>query len=144
FQSQVHNPPCFVPIRFLWSGVRFQPTGYRKRWRPRRRSVSPATWGTRLSAPIRNWSSTGTGPRTLALVDGGGMKWWFGFALAALPLCGAPGTELAPITLYTQFAEQPPVAVFDAMQNEVRSIMAPMGLRFHWMDLAESTGKQVS
>jgi hypothetical protein len=73
------------------------------------------------------------------------MKWWFGFALAALPLCGAQnGTALAPIMLYTQFAEQPPAAVVDAMQGEVRSIMAPMGLRFHWKNLAESTGKQVS
>jgi hypothetical protein len=73
------------------------------------------------------------------------MQWWFGFAMAALPLCGAQnGTELAPITLYTQFAAQPPAAVFDSMQDEVRSIMAPMGLRFHWMHLAESNGKQVS
>ena len=57
------------------------------------------------------------------------MKWWFGFALAALPLSGAQnGTELAPIALYTQFAEQPPAAVREAMQDEARSIMAPMGL----------------
>ena len=73
------------------------------------------------------------------------MKWWFGFALAPLAVCGTQnGTELAPITLYTQFAEQPPAAVRDAMQDEVRTIMAPMGLRFRWMDLAESNGKQVS
>jgi hypothetical protein len=73
------------------------------------------------------------------------MKWWFGFALAQLAVCGTQnGTALAPITLYTQFAEQPPAAVRDAMQDEVRSIMAPMGLRFRWMNLAESNGKQVS
>lgn len=73
------------------------------------------------------------------------MKWWFGFALAALPLSGAQnGTELAPIALYTQFAEQPPAAVREAMQDEARSIMAPMGLKFQWMNLAESNGKQVS
>jgi len=73
------------------------------------------------------------------------MKWWFGFALAPLALCETQnGTELAPIMLYTHFAEQPPAAVRDAMQDEVRSIMAPMGLRFRWMDLAESNGKQVS
>ena len=73
------------------------------------------------------------------------MKWWFGFALAPLALCETQnGTELAPIMLYTHFAEQPPAAVRDAMQDEVRSIMAPMGLRFRWMDLAESNGKQIS
>jgi hypothetical protein len=73
------------------------------------------------------------------------MKWWFGFALAQLAVCGTQnGTELAPITLYTHFAEQPPAAVRDAMQDEVRSIMAPIGLQFRWMDLSESNGKQVS
>ena len=73
------------------------------------------------------------------------MKWWFGFALAPLAWCETQnGTELAPIMLYTHFAEQPPAAVRDAMQDEVRSIMAPMGLRFRWMDLAESNGKQIS
>jgi hypothetical protein len=73
------------------------------------------------------------------------MQWWFGFVLAPLALCGTQnGTELAPIVVYTHFAEQPPAAVRDAMQDEVRSIMAPMGLRFRWMDLAESNGRQVS
>ena len=72
-------------------------------------------------------------------------RWLIGFAVAVLPLCGAQnGAVLPPIVLYTQFVEQPPGAVFDAIQSEVQSIMAPMGLRFQWHDLVASDGKQVS
>jgi len=73
------------------------------------------------------------------------MRWLIGFAVAVLPLCGAQnGAGLPPIVLYTQFVEPPPPAVLDSMRGEVQSIMAPMGLRFQWLDLAMSNGKQVS
>lgn len=42
----------------------------------------------------------------------------------------------APITLYTSFQYQPPPAVLAAIQEEVEAIMAPIGLRFDWRDLA--------
>lgn len=72
-------------------------------------------------------------------------RWFIGFAMAALPLCGAQdGTELPPIVLYTQFVVQPPAAVLDGMRGEVRSIMAPIGLRFQWHDLVSSNGTRVS
>ena len=71
--------------------------------------------------------------------------WFFGFALAAMPLWGAQEeATLPPIALYTHFQEEPPAVVLDSMQAEVQSIMAPMGLKFRWLDLAGSDGKQVS
>jgi hypothetical protein len=50
----------------------------------------------------------------------------------------------APITLYTQFEQAPPAAVLEALQDEVASIMAPIGLRFQWRDLAKSGAHEVS
>ena len=67
-----------------------------------------------------------------------------GFALAVLPLCGAQnGTEIAPIALYTQFVAPPPAAVLESLEAEVHSIMAPMGMKFQWLDLSTDV-KQVS
>lgn len=51
--------------------------------------------------------------------------------------------RFAPIALYTQFEQAPPEGVRQALQNEVESIMAPMGLRFEWRDLSK-TNAQVS
>ena len=60
----------------------------------------------------------------------------FCLALGALP---APGeTRVAPpvpIALYTQFQQEPPSAVLDALQAELESIMAPIGLQFEWRNL---------
>jgi len=67
------------------------------------------------------------------------------FALAVLPMWGAhQETMLPPITLYTHFQQDPPALVVEAMRTEVQTIMAPMGLKFQWMDLAASDGRQVS
>ena len=73
-------------------------------------------------------------------------KWMvFSLALAALPMCNAgKRTDLAPVALYTQFAELPSAVVFDAMQREVEAIMAPLDLRFRWRKLAESSGREAS
>jgi hypothetical protein len=46
--------------------------------------------------------------------------------------------------LYTQFPEQPSAAVLDSLQQEVQTIMAPMGLSFRWLDLSASDGKQTA
>ena len=45
----------------------------------------------------------------------------------------------APITLYTQFEQAPPAGVLDALQEEVASIMAPIGLSFEWRDLGKGS-----
>ena len=50
----------------------------------------------------------------------------------------------APITLYTSFQQEPPAEVMQAIQEEVESIMAPIGLRFEWRDLAGVRGHEVS
>jgi hypothetical protein len=69
----------------------------------------------------------------------------FCLALALLPVSGAqPGATLAPITLYTQFHQQPPPALLESLQTEVQSIMAPMGLNFQWLSLSTSDGKKVA
>jgi|ERR1035437_1212537 hypothetical protein len=66
-------------------------------------------------------------------------------ALAALPAFGEqPGATLAPIAIYTQFQQEPPAAVLDALQNEVESIMSPMGLHFEWRSLPSASGSEVS
>ena len=65
--------------------------------------------------------------------------------LAALPAFGGhQETPLAPITLYTQFQQEPPAAVFDALRDEVDSIMAPSGLRFTWRELSAARGDAVT
>jgi hypothetical protein len=72
------------------------------------------------------------------------MRWFLTFAVAVLPLCGGQGSVLPPIALYTQFSEQPAAELLDSLQLEVQTIMAPMGLRFRWLDLAASDGKQMA
>jgi len=54
------------------------------------------------------------------------------------------GATFAPITLYTQFSQAPPDGVLKALQDEVESIMAPIGLRFEWRDLGKTAGHEVS
>jgi hypothetical protein len=70
---------------------------------------------------------------------------FLGLVLAALPaLGGQPGAPLAPIVLYTQFSQDPPVAVLDSLEAEVESIMAPIGLTFAWRSLDAASGHQIS
>jgi hypothetical protein len=54
------------------------------------------------------------------------------------------GARFAPITLYTQFEQAPPGGVLKALQDEVASIMAPIGIRFEWRDLGKTGGHEVS
>jgi len=71
----------------------------------------------------------------------------FLFCLAAgvLPAAGENrGATSAPITLYTHFDHEPPVAVLDALQAETENIMAPAGMHFEWRNLDEARGSEVS
>lgn len=54
------------------------------------------------------------------------------------------GAAFAPITLYTQFQQAPSDDVLQALQDEVETIMAPIGLHFEWRDLAKNAGHEVS
>ena len=67
--------------------------------------------------------------------------------LGALPALGGEHGQApvaAPISLYTQFQQQPPQAVADAMQDELETIMSPIGLRFDWRALSKSRANEVS
>src|SRR5689334_16848966 len=50
---------------------------------------------------------------------------------------------VAPISLYTNFQQEPPGEVADALHDELAAIMNPIGLRFEWRTLATS-GNEVS
>ena len=54
------------------------------------------------------------------------------------------GATFAPITLYTQFEQAPPGGVLEALQDEVESIMEPIGIGFEWRDLGKTGGHEVS
>jgi hypothetical protein len=67
-----------------------------------------------------------------------------GLGLGVLPAFGGGWpTPSIPIALYTDFQEAPPVAVMDAMRNELDEIMVPAGLRFDWLSLADA-GRHVT
>ena len=70
---------------------------------------------------------------------------WFCLLAGVVPSCSETRVApFAPITLYTQFEQAPPVGVLEALQEEVESIMAPIGLRFQWRDLGKTGGHEVS
>ena len=50
----------------------------------------------------------------------------------------------APISLYTQFQQEPPQAVADALHDELESIMGPIGLRFEWRAITPGRTSEVS
>ncbi len=61
-------------------------------------------------------------------------------ALGIVPAYGeehwqAPSVAAA-VFLYTQFEQEPPPAVMDALHHELQTIMTPIGLRFEWRELA--------
>lgn len=64
--------------------------------------------------------------------------------LLAVPLWGAQHQSPFSVALYTQFQRQPPAAVLQALQDEVETIMAPMGAEFQWRSLTGVTGSEVS
>ena len=53
-------------------------------------------------------------------------------------------TPVVPIALYTQFEQEPPNAVVEALQDELASIMTPLGLNMEWRSLAGVRGSEVS
>jgi hypothetical protein len=63
-------------------------------------------------------------------------------ALAVLPAFGAD--RVVPIRLYTAFEQPPPEPVLDSLQEEMESIMRPLGLDLNWRSLADNNGSEVS
>lgn len=66
-------------------------------------------------------------------------------ALGVLPAFGGGrAARVAPVTLYTQFQQEPPAPVVQATQSELEAIMAPTGLQFSWHPLAEAGNRVTS
>jgi hypothetical protein len=69
----------------------------------------------------------------------------FCLAIGVVPIAGETrGAAPAPITLYTQFQHEPSQAILEALQQEVETIMAPIGLRLEWRSLTAVRGNEVS
>jgi hypothetical protein len=64
--------------------------------------------------------------------------------LGALPALGQRDVLHAPITLYTDFKQDPPPAVLEALQNEVDSLLAPMEMPIEWRLLSSAHGNEIS
>ena len=65
-------------------------------------------------------------------------------ALAALPAFGGERLVEFPAALYATFQHQPPVIVRHALEDEVESIMGPLGRHFVWRSLAGVNGHEIS
>lgn len=52
--------------------------------------------------------------------------------------------QVAPIALYTHFDQEPPTGVQEALQDELESIMGPMGMTFEWRSLSSVRGNELS
>lgn len=71
-------------------------------------------------------------------------KWLLCAALAALPAWAGGRETPLPVSLYIHFQYAPEAGVFEAIQNEVNIIMAPMGQGLEWRSLEENSGSEVS
>ncbi len=68
--------------------------------------------------------------------------------LGILPVYGeehrqAPSVA-APVTLFTQFQQEPPTVVVTALHNELEAIMMPNDMRFEWRSLSAPRTTEVS
>jgi hypothetical protein len=64
--------------------------------------------------------------------------------LAALPALGDERLVELPAVLYTSFQQSTPVTVRHALEDEVETIMGPLGRHFVWRSLAGVNGHEVS
>jgi hypothetical protein len=59
-------------------------------------------------------------------------------SLGVLPaIGGGRAPRVAPVILYTQFQQDPPAQVVQAIEHELDAIMQPTGLQFSWHALSE-------
>jgi len=71
-------------------------------------------------------------------------NWLLCGLLLALPLWSGQHQSSFPVALYTQFQHEPSAVVLQALQEEVETIMVPMGAEFEWRSLVQVTGNEVS
>ncbi|HEY9139609.1 MAG TPA: hypothetical protein VIN93_01890 [Bryobacteraceae bacterium] len=62
----------------------------------------------------------------------------------AAALCAQSMAPVSPATLYTEFQQQPPPAVTEAIRGETEAIMGRLGIGLAWRSLASATGSEVS
>jgi hypothetical protein len=62
---------------------------------------------------------------------------------AALPAISAEN-QASPVALYTSFLHSPSRVVESILQDEVETIMAPLGMHFEWRSLASVRGTEVA
>jgi hypothetical protein len=67
-----------------------------------------------------------------------------GLMSAALPAFSAERLAPLPVSLYTSFQQSSPTAVLFAIEDEVDTIMAPLGMHFEWRSLTAARGNEVS
>jgi hypothetical protein len=65
-------------------------------------------------------------------------------ALAALPAAGDERLVDLPAVLYTTFQRSVPVTVRHAMEDEVDSIMGPLGRHFVWRAISKVDGREIA
>jgi hypothetical protein len=65
-------------------------------------------------------------------------------ALAAMPALAGERLVEFPAVLYTSFQQSVPVSIKHALEDEVESIMGPLGRHFVWRTIASVTGNEVS
>ena len=65
-------------------------------------------------------------------------------ALAALPALADDRQVELPAVLYTSFKLPAPLPVMHALQDEVESIMGPLGRHFVWRSISGVQGNEVS
>lgn len=70
---------------------------------------------------------------------------FFCLSLAVWPaLGGQPKGSPAPITLYTEFQQEPSTIVWNTIRQEVEAIMAPSGVTLEWRSLSNVRGNETS
>jgi hypothetical protein len=68
---------------------------------------------------------------------------WIGLLSAALPAISAERLVM-PVALYTSFPQSPSQMVVQTLQDEVETIMGPLGMRFAWRSLSSARGTEVA
>lgn len=68
----------------------------------------------------------------------------FCLALVTLPAWGGGGPAELPAVLYTTYREPVPAAVERAIEDEVETLMGPLGRHFAWRPIATVKGNEIS
>jgi hypothetical protein len=68
----------------------------------------------------------------------------FCLLLAVTPGWGEDRQAAVPVVLYTKFQVEPPTPVLESLQDELKTIMSPVGMQFEWRSLTKVQGSEVA